>query len=331
MGYGSSPVAFGIRVITTVSMLMSVASSAPIKTKQPLVVLAGWLGSERRLLRRYEELYRNAHCEVISHIATPSMVFRSCFPLEPISLPASPAFWTRSSQSSPPSPVPYTMQDLAWNVVNEMHQSESPALIFHAFSNGGLFLWEQVNRILALSEEDSESREPSQQSKRTADEVSNDQSRENIKNVRGRVAGVIFDSCPSRELQLIDKAMVFCKPWDRFMVLLENGASHAFLHHPIYENRAIKRSEDYYNGLKDDPWNLPQLYLYSKNDQFIPHQVIDELIARRKEMVGDDRIWSKLWDESQHCAHLLHYPEEYKNIVVAFLDASLQRRSISRL
>jgi hypothetical protein len=273
-------------------------------SRKPLVLLAGWMGCQPRHLRRYQDLYQKENFNVISKIATPVMVFRSClYPLEPIQVPAG---WPRPSEDMHQA---HSMQDMAWDVMGGMNRSDNSVLLIHAFSNGGCFLWEHIRRCLALVE--SSSLPPNV--------VLQEEQREALIKLRQRVVGVVFDSCPGSELHEIDKALAFCTPQERMQVLFQHGIQYLFLHQPYIENQIRQRAHSYYQNLKRDSWDIPQLYLYSQDDALIPFDSIDHLVQHRQNMFGRDLIWSKSWETSPHCAHLVRHPLDYTRIIERFI------------
>jgi hypothetical protein len=219
--------------------------------------------------------------------------------------------------------VPHaSMQGLAWDVLREVHQSNCEHFIFHAFSNGGCFLWEQVRRILELPAQSPTSEEIGEESLKTIDDL------------RTRTAGVIFDSCPSIQLGKVGYALRYCSLPDRLEVMTKFGIDVAFFPEFLSQSKlelSTIRSNAYFQSLKEDPWDISQLYLYSESDILIPHQFLDSLVDRREELIGRDRILSKKWKSSRHCAHLLDNPEEYTTIIESFSERCLLEEPKSRL
>ena len=95
-----------------------------------------------------------------------------------------------------------TMDDYAWKILNDIHESiiltcpgkvTNNFFIFHAFSNGGCFVWESVCRIFdnAINKfhsskmNEHETKPPRHKDLRLALELSS------------RCRGVVFDSCPA--------------------------------------------------------------------------------------------------------------------------------------
>lgn len=284
--------------------------------EKPLVVLAGWLGCNPRNLRRYQKLYEQNGFRVLPRIASPSMVLEACFEEVPVRRVECPPKWpTQSLDINRNSSI----QDHAWDILREVHLSNCKFFIFHAFSNGGCFVWEHVRRIMDIP-----AQVPSEEK----------ECLEVVASLRGRTAGVVFDSCPSIELDKIGYAFRYCTLQERLEVLPTYGADIAFL--PEFMSKSKKermraRGEAYFCALRDDPMDIPQLYLYSESDALIRHQVVDDLIRHRRHLMSSDRIYSKKWKVSRHCAHLLDHPEEYETTISSFIDCCQLESPNSRL
>jgi len=268
--------------------------------KRPLVVIAGWLGCQPRSLRRYEALYRQLGFGVVTRIATPRMVVKASTQTPPyIQCPREWPLYQTSLQQ------PETMQDLAWNVLREIHASQCCAVVFHVFSNGGGFFWEQVHNILNDSQnKDSEA----------AFEL-------NV--IRSKIVGVVLDSCPAKysptnRNTLLD-ALRHCT-WTERMGAYAQLAKHIATY-SLGERE--QRATDYYEYMRNDAWNVRQLYLCSKDDPLSPHEAIEELVRHRQDVFGKDRILFCVWESSPHCCHLLQHPVEYQSAVSSFVELCL--------
>lgn len=277
---------------------------------KPLVVLAGWLGCQKRSLRRYENLFQSHGYEVLSRIASPVMVVESCFqkvPPPPLKIPNGWPINGVSVKGAPPS-----MQDFAWNILQEVNNRNCDYLIFYAFSNGGCFVWESVRRILNLSSPGA-----------TMKLLLNEDQYNTVKNLREKTVGVVFDSCPSQQLADVGRALMFCTLSERMEVMMSHGMDIAFFPSLLSQAKRIKseiRGQAYYEGLWDDPSAIPQLYLYSESDILIPSQPLDELVQHRRKILGSDRVFCRKWSSSRHCAHLIDNAEDYVTTAESFLE-----------
>lgn len=248
-----------------------------MSSRRPLVVLSGWLGCQPRSLRRYAELYKRLGLDVVTCIATPHMV-------------------VRASQSSPflseESALKGSIQALSWDIFQNVQ--ERHVWFFHAFSNGGCFVWEQVRMIV----EHQSATKP---------------------------AGVIFDSAPANYhgKDNLAKALTYCSWTEQAAMRLQvlwGGA-------PMRQEREA-RAQLFWNTLRHDEWNTRQLYLCSHDDDLTDFQDLAELVRYRQELFGKDRVWLKDWESSPHCTHLLKHPESYRLTVETFVDHCLREDHI---
>jgi Eukaryotic protein of unknown function (DUF829) len=244
-----------------------------------VVILAGWLGCQRRNLRRYESIYSDLGAEVFSYIATPRMV-------------------VRASQSSPfvheYAVKGNSIQELAWDIVRNLRHR--PKFVFHAFSNGGCFLWEQVSMILNTER-------------------------------MNQPIGIVFDSAPSnyQNNDNLSKALSYCTLKEQAEVQMEiqlGGSS--------MKQQRIHRAKLFWEGLRDHEFNTKQLYLCSHDDELTPFQDLKFLVKWRQEVHGKDRIWLRDWHSSPHCGHIILHPEEYIDSLKSFV-AHVQTESIPKL
>lgn len=191
---------------------------------------------------------------------------------------ATPRMVVEASHSSPyqQDPLPGSIQSLAW----EIHgiTDKNPCWFFHGFSNGGSFLWEQLRTI-------------AQHTGGT------------------RPVGVIFDSSPANYYNHdnLSKAVSYCAWSERTHLFLKKlwGGS------KMTQERQ-QRALQFWTRLRQDTWNVRQLYLCSRDDDLTPFEDLKELVDERKGIHGEDRIMLRVWQSSPRCAHLLFHPVEYR-------------------
>jgi hypothetical protein len=106
---------------------------------RPVVVLAGWLGCQVKALRRYEQLYRKLGFDVLCHIATPGMIVDYTMYQHPIQIPDQWLLPSLSSTTTATATPASSMQDLAWQILGQIHNQQASTWIFHAFSMEGAF------------------------------------------------------------------------------------------------------------------------------------------------------------------------------------------------
>lgn len=303
-------------------MVAAVTGAAAPFDRRPLVILAGWLGCQQRSLRRYEELYEGKGFQVITRIASPAAVVESVF---------------RNNNSSPTlrqhtvvsrRHSSSMMQDLAFDILMKVKQSACETFFFHAFSNSGCFVWEQVRQLLDTTSYDGENLGSYPSDGGLIVPEGDDQ--KGFASLRNRLAGVVFDSCPGTKLHLIGQALKYCTWIERLKVVRLIGFNNIFLPHRSASQRKImQREEAYVTSLKYDKWNVPQLYLYSCSDPLIHFPSLDELVRYRMavcKLGKNNLVFRRVWPNSPHCAHLLKHPAEYKAAVNDFVDKAYQLR-----
>lgn len=279
--------------------------------QQPLVVVAGWMGCQPKFLRRYKEMYQRVGCQVLCRIAPPHMILQSVYALEPLILPVE---WPKPEASTF---VPPSLQELAWEILRSIHHSKSPAVIFHVFSNCGCFVWEQIRSILNQATERND-RIP-------------DNMRTHLLSIRERMVGIVFDSGPCSGLHRIQDALNYCTWQERLNVAMKGGFDYLLVAQPARQQMIRSRNDAYMQSMRNDTWDIPQLYFYSKDDELCPFDVLHELVRHRQRTFGRGRVWSTTWESSPHCKHLVQNPVEYQAAVESFVEACLQGNLQSRL
>lgn len=268
---------------------------------RPFVVFLGWLGCQPKNLRRYETLYRGF--EICTRIATPAHVIRAT-----LTLP-------NKTSLSPPRTWPYTysslstVEDLAWDILAEMDDSEAPVFFLHIFSNGGGFVWEALLRILAESHE-------------FPGPV-----RQRLCSIEQRIAGVIIDSAPSVDFHRLPDALAWVSLSDKLATL--RHAEPAWLYHwwwkwgtPPLQQFFQERKQSFVQTWTQNPIavRLPMLFLYAANDPLCSPTTIRDMIQALQ-----PRAQSICWDDSIHCGHLLRHKDEYQAAVTQFVQRHLER------
>lgn len=257
---------------------------------RPLVILAGWLGCQKQHLRRYETLYEHLGFGVATRIAQPSFIVSSATNmLDPVAIV--PFHLTRPKRIE-------SIQDLAYETLCDVEASQCSIFIFHGFSNGGCFLWEEIRNVLDVAQTETSTR---------------------LRNLRHKLAGVIFDSCPAyMGPSGLEQAIRHCSWWERAHYLISKQ----------FRNSSIgyaSRSSQFWKQLRNDPWDTAQLYLYSQNDPLASSAELDELVTYRQGVFGKHIVFRYKWKSSPHCSHLLKHPEDYKMAVDAFVEQCLHQ------
>lgn len=299
-----------------------------VSRHRPLVVLAGWLGSQPKSLRRYEELYRTMGFKVVlTRIAPPYAIVQTCLadpPLEaidiPVGWPSVDSSTTKSDDGGTSTSKNFaftTVQRIAWDILHSVHQEDCSSFYFHAFSNGGCFVWEQCRRILLEAPVllSSNAKLLEQQKRFASPATFNPESVvDALSRLRNNLSGVIFDSCPVLDMSRLDQALNHCSESERDLLHQRCGTE--------FDRDIMQtRMNAYSKGLRNDPLHIPHLYLFSRDDELAPAVCIEELISHRREVVVDPhRVANVVWDESMHCGHLLKHPREYTDALRNFVQ-----------
>jgi hypothetical protein len=179
------------------------------------------------------------------------------------------------------------LSSLAISLLTEISSLQPPYFVIHIFSNNGCFLWEWI-RYLLFDEKDEE-QSPSLLSSLDMTTVNN------IYNLSRKLIGVLLQIASTIDIHLL---------------------KHRF--------------DEFWNGLCNDTTNIPQLYMYSSSDELASAKEIDRLIQYRtnlKQGRNSNDIWKYNFTDSEHCGHILKYPEVYYGKVKQFLDFCTTNRT----
>jgi Eukaryotic protein of unknown function (DUF829) len=299
---------------------MVIAALPITERNRSLVVLAGWLGSQPKSLRRYESLYRKLGIPlVLTRIAPPFSVVQAVLqplPVQPIQVPNE---WPNKYNNVT------AVQDLAWNILKDIHEEKScDRFYMHVFSNAGCFVWEQIRQILQMTPYTGNTNDKPNKTTNEGTYTDTPLLSQDVVHIlstlRRKLAGVVFDSCPIADLHRLPDALQYCSWTERLNVIRYCGFEHMFIQSdPKLNERVRIRIKSYVSGLKTDPLRIPQLYLYARDDPLAPASFIDEIVNYRKARIGIDQITHCCWDESLHCCHLLKHPQDYSNAVENYL------------
>lgn len=75
-------------------------------------------------------------------------------------------------------------------------------------------------------------------------------------------------------------------------------------------------------GLKDEAADWPQMFLYSKEDDIIPHMDVENFARYRQEKRGVD-VHAICFEKSEHVKHYIYHPKEYIQSVCRFITECL--------
>lgn len=276
-----------------------------------LVVLAGWLGCKQKHLKPYERFYNSLGFDALSVIAPPFCIIDSTVSQQNSS---EEEFHHDVFQQSPRSINSFLdelstnsdtkMQALAWRVIRDIYFSQAEVFIYHSFSNGGCFLWESICKILLLKDKKYCNRETSLV----------------LERIHSKCKGVIFDSCPAwfgtnqDRSSMLWQALQYCSKEERQRIDSIYGARIRTV-----DKNMLNRNLEYFENLAAFPIDIPQLYLYSKNDALCKQEYISMMIGVRSSR-QKSHVFKKVWENSIHCSHLRKHSEDYKEAVKAFIQ-----------
>ncbi|XP_069126972.1 transmembrane protein 53-like [Argopecten irradians] len=193
------------------------------------------------------------------------------------------------------------------DLIGDFNLEESP-VFFHIFSNNGAFVYSEISRIL--------------------------HSKEGRKFSKLKVKGLIVDSAPGKR-RLIKAAQAFAlstgnSSFMRMAYFIGMVTYLFFLRIYLFLSRIFNRSTgitvnpySVYEYIKEDKARWPQLYLYSKSDEIIPHTDVEEIVNYRKDKLKL-HIQSECWETSKHVSILREYPEPYANKCLMFVRDCLK-------
>lgn len=191
-------------------------------------------------------------------------------------------------------PTSLDMKHLAIDILKELQAIQPPYYIFHVFSNNGCFLWEWIRYLLYES---------------------GDIEMQGID--RQKLLGIIFDSSPAYydgKIDMLQSALQYVPSLIERNDLLDMVAT-------LDPNVVEQRCHNFWNGLCNDTvTNIPELYVYSQEDKLASANHVEKLIEHRKDLIGKRKIWKHKFIDSEHCGHLLKYPNEYNGLVQRFLS-----------
>ena len=279
------------------------------------MVLAGWLGCRLQYLRRYEELYRKLGFEVLSYVASPRVVVGSTFQSIHIAPPKE-SNWPASVQLETTNLQQFEdMESLAWHVLGRIHNKQPHCFIYHGFSNGGCFLWEQILRTLQYYHDGKDNTVVS----------------EILTSLRTRLNGVVFDSCPAwfgGEQSSLRLALKYCSWGEQLDILFRYGPGVILYDGKLETERRNSRCDEMFRTLHESSLDIPELYLYCENDVLTNFERVDKLVHYRQSLQRTRPVMNKVWKHSKHCTHLLMHPVDYEKEISMFAATCLRQSKL---
>jgi hypothetical protein len=171
------------------------------------------------------------------------------------------------------------------------HKLIENAIIFHTFSNAGLFIYRHLSEI--VHEDD------------------------NYKFLRDNVKTLIADSGPGFSTE-------YFKMLENINSIMENHIKFKPLRYTlaisgilifILKNRILFNDKNYFkvflHAMVDDRFHKPTLVFYSKSDRLISSSFILDYVEKRRLTIPNIVIKTVEFFKSEHCSHYLKYPKVY--------------------
>lgn len=194
------------------------------------------------------------------------------------------------------------LDQLAIATLQELQDCDCSSFFVHLFSNSGCFLWETIRYLLFKAGPPS----IDGVDRRVVD--------------ASKLRGVIFDSSPAHytDLSSLEAALRHVSPEGERLNAARSVTS-------IDTEKARRRFFHFWSGIANDRRDTPQMFLYSKHDRLASTEHIEALIEQRKSTIGGARIFHHNFRDSEHCCHLLRYPEMYERDLKSFVGFCLQQ------
>ena len=240
---------------------------------------------------------------VIVQIASPLMVVKAATGLnEEKGASVAPTSTTSTSKK------PNCIRELALDTLDQVEKSQCAGFVFHAFSNGGAFLWEEIRSVL-------------RRSRGTSSSDNGNNYVGEFYSTRNKLVGLVFDSAPAyyADQDTLMKALSYAtaEEQEEGRALIEKAKYE--MGDDAFSKSKRQRAYQYWQGMLDDDTKVPHLYIYSKTDPLTSFKKLDELIDQRRTRFGDEAVSSLCFDDSPHCCHFLKHPVQYQTALERFL------------
>ncbi|EEB10228.1 conserved hypothetical protein [Pediculus humanus corporis] len=178
-------------------------------------------------------------------------------------------------------------------------------IFFHMFSNGGAFFYQHVSFQMQK------------------------------KQLKLQVKGAIFDSAPGeRRFYSVYKALTAILGGPSWYNVPLGFCISVFLFTVFLILAILKGIKEFKKPQTDplvlvnEPYNWPQLFIYSKNDSLVKFQDIEKFADKRKNM--GIKIEKLCFDDSPHVQHLVTHREKYINTIMKFLQNCLDSSNVTK-
>jgi hypothetical protein len=288
----------GVRTVSTnANSLFDLTPVSPEKETEAVVILLGWWGAEKRHVHNYGKLFQQRNCATIIGVSDKMVTF--CVDEAALSVYAQEcavqtATLLRHLETEQKRPIP---------------------VIFHLFSNGGCFVFEQMELLFQKASVTAAAEKEKSTQK--------DAAYPDLLLVRDRLGGQIFDSSPAyltvhSGTAALEGAFpnVFVASILKGILLSMHGAKHVF--EKLFG--IPPRIETFWNRYLESNVCRHQAFVYSSHDRVTDHVQLDKFIQARRNKFPDPTIMVKKFDDSEHCTHYPKHKEEYTRFVFKFLD-----------
>jgi hypothetical protein len=270
---------------------------SPEKETEAVVILLGWWGAQKRNVHKYGQLYQQRNCATI--VGVPGKIATLRMDEAALSVYAQEGAVQTAT----------ILRSL------ENAQKRSIPVIFHLFSNGGCFVFEQMELLIQKA---SVNAEEEKEEKSTPEDTDQD-----LLLVRARLRGQIFDSSPANLTAHSGTAALEGAFPNVLVASILKGvllSMHTVTHVRDKLFGMPTRTETFWNRYLESYMCRHQAFVYSSHDRVTDHVQLDELIQSRKTKFPDLTIMVKKFDDSEHCTHYPKHKEEYTEFVFEFLD-----------
>lgn len=217
-----------------------------------------------------------------------------------------------------------TVHDILINAHELCNKHPDVPIVSHAFSNGGAFLLERIERTVHLDTVDS-------LNSRTNDTYG--LAWDNAELLERMRQGVqIFDSCPCYVRLAWD--------WNHWSdsfphpslsrasrLVYTAGASMSLTAWSVC-TLAVNYPNRFWRTMEQSKTCMHQVYMYSKCDLLSDAAAVDRLVEYRRSVIGSNCI-VHAYDDSNHCRLHVDHPDEYAKAIEDALRSMHERRGAS--
>jgi hypothetical protein len=279
------------------------------ESARAIVVLIGWWGAEPPQMEKYAAIYTDMQCATLTGVANNRAIL------------------TKDDEAL----RQYAQKGLI-DVSRLLQENNKLPVIFHMFSNGGGFVWEQMERL--LEHPDNQNYLHSNQSGEKIDtEATPLHSNTNLSLVRKNVRGQIFDSCPVYPTMKTAMAVLELSGIAKQSLLLLVVLKVRMLIFFVLESmrnfvcRKNHRLIGYWNQLLNSDLCGHQAFIYSTSDTATDPSHLQEFIATRQQQ-PDAKISVLKLQDSEHVQHFRQHPYLYTQFVQKFVRELLQQPTV---